>query len=73
MDGHIFIVSSVLCFCPDGSIPIAFINVPGSVYDSQIADYQGIYNKLKSMYLRNGAKCTIDSAFGNISCEFLIK
>ena len=34
--------SSVLCFCPGGTIPIAEdVNIPGSVHDSQIADCGG--------------------------------
>jgi hypothetical protein len=36
---HDHYVTSVLCFCPDGTIPIAFINIPGSIHDSQVADY----------------------------------
>jgi hypothetical protein len=35
---HDHYVSSVLCFCPDGTIPIAYVNIPGSIHDSQIAD-----------------------------------
>lgn len=30
---HDHYVTSVFCFCPDGTIPIAFFNVPGSVHD----------------------------------------
>ena len=70
---HDHYVSSVLCFCPDGTIPIAYINIPGSVHDSQIADYGNIYEKLQSVYERDGAQCTVDSAFGNVSRNFLIK
>ena len=70
---HDHYVSSVLCFCPDGTIPIAYINVPGSVHDSQIADYGNIYDKLESVYEKDGAQCTVDSAFGNITREYLIK
>ena len=70
---HDHYVSSVLCFCPDGTIPIAFINCPGSLHDSQIADYGNIYDKLQYVYERDGAKCTVDSAFGNVAREYLIK
>jgi hypothetical protein len=70
---HDHYVSSVICFCPDGTIPIAYINIPGSVHDSQIADYGNIYDKLESVYDRDGAQCTVDSAFGNITRAFLIK
>ena len=70
---HDHYVSSVLCFCPDGTIPIAYINVPGSVHDSQIADYGNIFDKLEMVYQRDGGQCTVDSAFGNMNREFLIK
>lgn len=70
---HDHYVSSVMCFCPDGTIPIAYINVPGSVHDSAIAEYGRIYDKLESVYERDGAQCTVDSAFGNVTREFLIK
>jgi hypothetical protein len=49
MVGHTIIVSSVLCFCVDGTIPIAYINIPGAVHDSQIADYGDIYDKLETL------------------------
>ena len=42
-------VTSVFCFCPDGTIPIAFFNVPGSVHDSQVAEMGQIYQKLENM------------------------
>jgi len=31
---HDHYVTSVFCVCPDGTIPISFFNVPGSVHDS---------------------------------------
>jgi hypothetical protein len=70
---HDHYVTSVLCFCPDGTIPIAYINIPGSVHDSQVAEYGNIYNKLECVYRRDGAQCTVDSAFGNVTREYLIK
>jgi hypothetical protein len=69
---HDHYVSSVLCFCPDGTIPIAFINCPGPLHDSQIAEYGNIYDKLQYVYERDGAKCTVDSAFGNAARKYLI-
>ena len=70
---HDHYVTLVLCFCPDGTIPIACINDPGLVHDSQVADYGNIQNKLESVFERDGAQCTVDSAFGNVSREYLIK
>jgi hypothetical protein len=51
----------------------SFCNIPGAVQDSQVADYGDIDDKLELVYLQDGAKCTVDSAFGNVSREFLIK
>ncbi len=70
---HNHYVMSVICFCPDGTILIVFCSIPGAVYDSQVADYGDKYDKLELVYLRDGAKCTVDSAFGNVIREFLIK
>ena len=71
---HDHYVSSVLCFCPDRTIPIAYVNIPaGAVHDSQIANYGDIYDKLEIVYQRDGGQCTVDSAFGNVNREFLIK
>ena len=70
---HDHYVTSVICLCPDGTIPIIYINVPGSVHDSQVANYGNMYNKLELVYERDGAQCTVDSAFGNVSREFLIE
>jgi hypothetical protein len=66
-------VTSVFCFCPDGTIPIAFFNSPGSVHDSQVAELRKIYSKLEHMYKMTGEKCCVDSAFGSIERDFLLK
>ncbi len=70
---HNHYVTSVFCFCPDGTIPIAFFNVPGSVHDSQVAEYGNIYGKLEDVFHLTGAKCCVDLAFGNMNREYLYK
>ncbi len=70
---HDHYVTSVFCFCHDGTIPIAFFNVPGSVHDSQVAEFGNIYKKLEDVYLSMGAKCCVDSAFGNVTRDYLYK
>ena len=70
---HDHYVTSVFCFCPDGTIPIAFFNVPGSVHDSQVAELGKIYGKLEHVYNTSGGKCCVDSSFGNIEREYLLK
>jgi hypothetical protein len=43
---HNHYVTSVVCFCPDGAIPIVFCNIPSAVHDLQSADYGDIYDTL---------------------------
>jgi hypothetical protein len=43
MHGHY--VTSVFVFCPNGTTPIAFFNVPGSVHDSQVAYWGRFYQE----------------------------
>jgi hypothetical protein len=76
---HDHYVTSIFCFCPDGTIPISFFNVPGSVHDSQVAEFGNIYNKMEEVYHLYGAKCCVDLAFGHVmrgnffkSCQDLL-
>jgi hypothetical protein len=57
---HNHYVTSVFCFCPDGTIPIVFFNIPGSVHDSQVVELGKIYSKLECVYEMTGGKCCID-------------
>ncbi len=66
-------MTSVFSFCPDGTIPIAFFNVPGSIHNSQVAELEKIYSKLEHVYNTTGGKCYVDSAFGNVEREYLLK
>lgn len=70
---HDHYVTNVLCFCPDGTIPIAAYNCPGSFHDSTVADWGNIYTKLAEVHQRTGGKCTVDSAFSRGRYPFLIK
>lgn len=70
---HNHFVTSVFCFCPDGTIPIACMNVPGSMHDSSIADWGGIYDKLAVLYETTGAITCVDSAFRMRNQPYIIK
>ena len=70
---HNHFVTSVFCFCPDGTIPIAHMNLPGATHDSTIADWGDIYNKLESVYDRNGGICCVDSTFRMRNAPYIIK
>ena len=60
-------ISAVLVFCPDGTIPIAAFNMPGSFHDSSVAEYWGVYAKLEMMFDMFGVRCMADSAFSGRS------
>ncbi len=70
---HDHYVTSVFCFCPDGTILIAFFNVPGSVHNSQVVELGKIYSKLEHVHVLMGGKCCVDSSFGNLAREYLLK
>lgn len=70
---HDHYVSSLFVFCPDGTIPIAAVNYPGSFHDSQIAEWGNVYQKLESVFEANGGRCVVDSAFAMTRFRSLIK
>ncbi len=70
---HNHYVTSIFCFCPNGTIPIAYMNLPGSMHDSTIADAGGIYDKLEKLYNATGAVTCVDSVFRMKNCPYIIK
>ncbi len=66
-------VTGVLGFVPDGTIALAFYNVPGCCHDSTVAYWGNMYNKLEDVYQQTGLKFLIDSAFSSMKYKFLIK
>jgi hypothetical protein len=74
---HDHYVTSVFCVCPDGTIPIACLNIPGCVHNSQVAEfgkiYDKIYDKLEDDHCTTGRKCCINLAFGSINRMYLYK
>lgn len=70
---HDHFVTAVMCFCPDGTIPLTFFNVPGAQHDSTVCELGGIYDKLEQIYEETGGICTVDSAFRSKSAPYLLK
>ncbi len=66
-------MTSIFCFCPNGTIPIAYMNLLGSMHDSTIANAGGIYDKLGKLYNATGAVTCVDSAFRMENCPYIIK
>ena len=70
---HDHYIMSVFCFCSDGTILIAFFNVPGSVHNNQVAEFGNIHEKVENVFLLTGAKCCVNLAFGNMQMDYLYK
>ena len=58
---HDYFVTAVMCFCPDGTIPMTFVNVPGAQHDSAVCELGGI-QKIGTSAQCNWCICTADSA-----------
>ncbi len=70
---HDHYVTSVFRFCPDGTIPITYFNVPECVHDSQVVEFGKMYEKLEDVYCTTGRKCCVDLAFGSVKRNYLYK
>jgi hypothetical protein len=60
---HDHYVGNVLVFVPDGTIAARALNAPGSLHESQISEWGGIYQKLQAAYELYEARCVVDYAF----------
>jgi hypothetical protein len=60
-------------FSIDGRIIRGIVNAPGSLHDSTLAEWGGIYESLEEVYLRTDAKCCVDSAFASTNNAYLLK
>jgi DDE superfamily endonuclease len=66
-------ITNLFVFGADGRIINAVTNVPGSVHDSTLAVWGGMYRKLKEVYERTGGVCCVDSAFASGGVPYLLK
>lgn len=60
-------------FAPGVLFITCAINAPGGIHDSIIAEWGGVYEKLKYHYDEHGGQCVVDSAFSKGQYPFLIK
>ena len=71
LHGHF--ISNIFVFAMDGTICICALNAPGTMHDSTLADYGGVYFKLQKIYEETGGKVVVDSAFKLASNPYVIK
>jgi DDE superfamily endonuclease len=70
---HDHFITNVLVFSIDGRMIATVMNAPGSLHDSTLAEWGGIYRKLEDIYNRTGAKCCVNSAFQSANNPFIVK
>lgn len=70
---HDHFITNVLVFSIDGRMIATVMNAPGSLHDSTLAEWGGIYDKLAAVHERTGAKCCVDSAFQSATNDFMVK
>jgi hypothetical protein len=66
-------ITNLFVFSCDGRCISAVLNAPGSLQDSTLAEWGGVYAKLEDVFARTGGKCCVDSAFSTVNNEFMIK
>jgi hypothetical protein len=71
LHGHFIL--NVFVFAIDGTIRICGLNAPGSMHDSTIADYTGVYEKLETVFEGTGGKVVVDAAFKLRNNPYLIR
>jgi len=70
---HDHCIANLFTFSLDGRIVMATINAPGSLHDSQLANWGGFYDTLSDVYDQTGGMCCVDSAFACVGKPFLIQ
>jgi DDE superfamily endonuclease len=66
-------ITNLFVFSCDGRCISAVLNAPGSLHDSTLAEWGGVYAELEDLYNRSGGKCCVDSAFSTVNNTFLLK
>jgi DDE superfamily endonuclease len=62
---HNHYISNLFLYSPDRKIRACYVNAPGSVHDSTMAKWGGLYQKVDNMYRIYGVKIVVDSAFAS--------
>jgi hypothetical protein len=60
---HDHYISILFLFSPDGKIRACYMNAPGTMHDSTIANWGALYEKVDDLYTSRGAKIVVDLAF----------
>ena len=70
---HSHFITNLFVFGADGRIIKCVLNCPGTLHDSTLANWGGVYSKMEEVYERTQGKVCVDSAFEASSNAYLIK
>ena len=70
---HDHYVANLFVFVPDGTICACALNAPGSIHDSQLAEWGKVYSKLQNVYDATEGKVVMDSAFSKHNYPYIVK
>ena len=70
---HDHYITNLFVYSLSGRIICCVVNAPGSLHDSTLATWGGVYEKLESAYNTSGGVCCVDSAFQAGNVDWLIK
>ena len=70
---HDHYVANLFVFVPDGTICACALNAPGSIHDSQLAEWGDVYSKLQKAFDETGGKVVMDSAFSKANYPYIVK
>ena len=49
------------------------MNTQGDMYNSKVADYGKVYDKLQAVFDQHGIKCVVNPAFMSKNTQYIIK
>ena len=70
---HDHYMTNLFVFVPDGTICACALNAPGSIHDSQLAEWGQVYTKLEKTFDETGGKVVMDSAFSKGNYPYIVK
>lgn len=59
---HDYYVSKLLLFAPNGTIIGCTVNAPGYMHDSQVCDWEEVYDRLENVHDLVGRNVVVDPA-----------
>ena len=66
-------ITKLFVFSACGIIISCVLNILGSVHDSTLAEWGGIYKLFEETYQRTGAMCCCHLVFASVNNTFIIK